>query len=131
MVERDQGGKIIFISSVHAEMHFTGSVAYGAAKSGLQHLACTLANELAPARINVNAVESGWVLTPGEVTAFGREALEREGKDLPWGRMGTPQDIGRAVAFLASDDADYITGAILPVDGGFRFKNLPMKKTIT
>jgi glucose 1-dehydrogenase len=127
MVERNDGGKIVFISSVHADMHFAGSVAYGAAKSGLQHMACTMANELSPYRINVNAVEPGWILTPGELTRFGQEALEQEGKNLPWGRIGTPQDIGKAVAFLASDNADYITGAILPVDGGFRFKDLHMK----
>jgi glucose 1-dehydrogenase len=130
MVERNEGGKIVFISSVHAEMHFAGSVAYGAAKSGLQHMACTLANELSAYRINVNAVEPGLILTPGELIAVSQEALERKGNNLPWGRIGMPQDIGKAVAFLASDDADYITGAILPVDGGFRFKDLQMKQPI-
>ncbi|MCA9131581.1 MAG: SDR family oxidoreductase [Planctomycetales bacterium] len=127
LVERKQGGKIVLISSVHAEMHFAGSVAYGAAKAGLQHMACTIANELSPHRINVNVVEPGWILTPGEITAFGQKTIDEEGEKLPWGRLGTPQDIGNAVAFLVSDAADYITGAVLPVDGGFRFKDMNAK----
>jgi len=130
LVERNQGGKILFISSVHAEMHFAGSVAYGAAKAGLQHMALTIANELSPYRINVNVVEPGWILTPGEQTTFGQETIEREGKALPWGRIGTPQDIGQAVAYLVSDEADYITGAVLPVDGGFRFKALQLNTPV-
>ena len=61
--------------------------------------------------------------TPGERVTFSSETLEVEGRQLPWGRLGTPADIGNAAAFLASDEADYITGTILPVDGCFRFKD--------
>lgn len=119
MVERGGGGKIVFISSVHARRPYARSVAYNAGKSGLNHMAFTIAAELINHRINVNVIEPGWIETPGEVAAFGVEVLEREGKKLPWGRIGQPRDIGRAAVFLCSEDADYITGTSLVVDGGF------------
>lgn len=118
MIERGGGGKIVFISSVHARIPYVGSVAYNAGKSGLNSLALTIAAELAPHRINVNVIEPGWIDTPGEHETFGAEALEQAARLLPWGRMGTPQDIGKAAVFLASSDADYVTGSILLVDGG-------------
>jgi glucose 1-dehydrogenase len=122
MVERGGGGKIVFISSVHTRIHFARSVAYNAGKIGLNHMAFTIANELARHRINVNVIEPGWIDTPGEHESFGDEAIARAGPTLPWGRLGTPADIGKAAVFLASDDADYITGASLLVDGGFAFR---------
>jgi len=130
MVERNEGGKIIFISSVQAEMPFADSIAYGASKAGLNHMACTIATELLQYRINVNVIEPGWIDTPGEHQTFGDQAIQELGKTLPWGRMGTAEDIGKVAAFLASEDVDYITGAILPVDGGFRFKDLQAKELI-
>lgn len=119
MVERGGGGKIVFISSVHAEMPYVRSVAYNAAKAGLNHMARTIAAELLPHRINVNVIEPGWIDTPGEHITFGAEVIEREGKKLPWGRLGRPDEIGRVAVFLSSEDADYITGTSLVVDGGF------------
>ncbi len=119
MVERGGGGKIVFISSVHNRIPFVHSVAYNAAKSGLINMACTIAAELLPHRINVNVIEPGWIDTPGEHESFGDAAILEAGPKLPWGRLGTPEDIGKAAAFLASDDADYITGTSLLVDGGF------------
>lgn len=119
MVERGGGGKIVFISSVHARIPYVRAVAYNAAKSGLNHMALTVAAELAPHRINVNVIEPGWIDTPGEHETFGSEAIAQTAPSLPWGRLGTPQDIGKAAVFLCSDDADYITGASLLVDGGF------------
>ena len=118
MVERGRGGKIIFISSCHVHIPYARSVAYNAAKAGLNNMALTIAGELYPHRINVNVIEPGWIDTPGEHEAFTDLALATAGKALPWGRLGTPEDIGKAAAFLASDDADYITGATLRVDGG-------------
>ena len=118
MVARGHGGKMVFISSVHARIPYARSLAYNAGKTGLMSLAYTIANELLPHRINVNAIEPGWIDTPGEHEAFGDEALAAAGAQLPWGRLGTPADIGRAAAFLASDAADYITGTTLLVDGG-------------
>jgi glucose 1-dehydrogenase len=123
MVERGGGGKIVFISSVHAERPYCRSVAYNAAKAGLNHLARTIAAELIGHRINVNVIEPGWIDTPGEHATFGAEFLQQVGPSLPWGRMGTPADIGRAAVFLASDDADYVTGATLTVDGGLLLRD--------
>ena len=96
---------------------------YGAAKAGLNHMMRSIAVELAPHRINVNAIEPGWIDTPGEHVTFSEETIASEGQRLPWGRMGLPEDIGNAAAFLVSDEADYITGTVLPVDGCFRFKD--------
>jgi len=123
MVSQGGGGKIVFISSVHAEMPYARSVAYNAAKAGLNQMAATMAVELLPHRINVNLIEPGWIDTPGERLTFGEERMRQVAPTLPWGRLGTPEDIGRAAAFLASDDADYITGSILRVDGGFLLKD--------
>lgn len=122
-VKRGGGGKIVFISSVVAEMPLARSVAYAAAKAGLNHMARTMAVELSTHRINVNVIEPGWIDTPGEHQAFDDDVIRAAGAKLPWGRLGTPQEIGRAAVFLASDAAEYITGAVLPVDGGFRFKD--------
>ncbi|NIV20107.1 MAG: SDR family oxidoreductase, partial [Gammaproteobacteria bacterium] len=75
--------------------------------------------ELTAQRINVNVVNPGWIDTPGERVHTSEAEIEAAGPQLPWGRLGTPDDIAKAVAFLASDDADYITGAALRVDGGY------------
>ena len=122
MVERDQGGKIVFISSVHARIPYAGSVAYNAAKSGLNHMAQTIAAELIRYRINVNVIEPGWIDTPGEHLAFGDEAITTGAALLPWKRLGTPEDIGQVAAFLCSSAADYITGTSLLVDGGYALR---------
>ena len=119
MVARGEGGKIVFISSVHAHRPFSGASAYNAAKSGLNHLARTIAAELISHRINVNAIEPGWIDTPGEREKFGGERFQAEAGKLPWGRFGKPDDIGKAAAFLCSEGADYITGVVLRVDGGY------------
>jgi len=118
LVERGKGGKLLFISSVHAPVPYARNAAYNAGKAGLNHLCRTIAVELARHRINVNAIEPGWIDTPGERAVFGEEILRSEGQKLPWGRIGTIEDIGRAAAFLCSDDADYITGTELNVNGG-------------
>jgi glucose 1-dehydrogenase len=118
MVERGNGGKILFISSCHVHIPYARSVAYNAGKAGLNQMAFTIAAELYPHRINVNVIEPGWIDTPGEHEAFGDDLMAQAGSTLPWGRFGRPDDIGKAAVFLASDDADYITGAALRVDGG-------------
>ena len=118
MVGRGGGGKIVFISSCHVKTPYARSVAYNAAKAGLNNMAFTIAAELYRHRINVNVIEPGWIDTPGEHESFGGEAIATAGPTLPWGRLGTPEDIGKAAVFLASDDADYITGTALAVDGG-------------
>ncbi len=79
MVERGGGGKIVFISSVHAETPYARSVAYNAGKAGLNHMAKTIAAELATHRINVNVIEPGWIDTPGEREFFSDEAIREAG----------------------------------------------------
>jgi glucose 1-dehydrogenase len=122
MVEQSQGdrkgGKIIIISSIHEQIPFAGRAAYNMAKAAINHLGRTMAIELASHQINVNVINPGWIDTPGERQMFGDQAVEEGGDRVPWGRMGTPEDIARVVAFLASDDADYVTGATVLVDGG-------------
>lgn len=122
MVARGGGGKIVFISSIHARIPYIHAVAYNAAKAGLNHMARTMAAELLSHRINVNVIEPGWIDTPGEHAAFGEETIAEAGAMLPWGRLGTADDIGRAAAFLCSDEADYITGTTLLVDGGLALR---------
>lgn len=129
MVAQGRGGKIVFVSSVHAEMPIALSFAYGAAKAGLNHMMRTIAVELAQYNINVNAIEPGWIDTPGEHVTFSDETIQAEGQKLPWKRLGQPDEIGKAAVFLSSSAADYITGAVLPVDGLFRFKHCVASET--
>lgn len=121
-VERGEGGRIVFISSVHGVMPFPRAVAYNAAKAGLEHMMRTIAGELIGHRVNVNAIAPGWIDTPGEHEVFSEETMAQGGKEIPWGRLGLPRDIGRAAVFLCSEDSDYITGEVLTVDGGIRLK---------
>jgi glucose 1-dehydrogenase len=124
MVRQGEGGKIVNISSVHAFIPFALSTAYNTAKAGINHMANTIATELIQHRINVNTIEPGWIDTPGERQYATEEQMREAGKKLPWGRLGTIEDIGQAAAFLCSPAADYITGSVLRVDGGFW---LPMR----
>ncbi len=112
-------GKIIVISSIHAELAFPNSAAYNMAKAAINHLVSTMAAELVDHHLNVNVINPGWIDTPGERTHYSEEEIQRDSQRLPWKRLGTAEDIGRAVAYLASDDADYVTGTMLRVDGGF------------
>ena len=123
VVDRDKPGKIIFISSVLARIPNARCVAYSAAKAGLNSMTETMAIELAGNHINVNAIEPGWIDTPGERQHYNDETMAAEGRKLPWGRLGLPEEIGKAAAYLASTDADYVTGTVLPVDGGYRLKH--------
>jgi glucose 1-dehydrogenase len=120
MLRQGRGGKIVIIGSILADIPFTNSSAYNMAKAAINHLGRTLAAELAAHRINVNVVNPGYIDTPGERKFATEEQLQRAARNIPWGRLGTPRDIGRAVAYLASDDADYVTGSVLQVDGGYK-----------
>jgi glucose 1-dehydrogenase len=118
MVARGEGGSIVIVASIHAEHAFAGSTAYNVAKFGVTGLGLTMANELAPHRIRVNVLNPGWIDTPGERQFASEAELEAEGKRLPFGRLGQPREMGRVVAFLASDDASFITGSVIRADGG-------------
>jgi glucose 1-dehydrogenase len=118
MVARGGGGKIVVISSVHAFIPFPNSLPYNMAKAAINHMAFSVAGELAPHRINVNVIEPGWTDTPGERRYYSDEELRTGGERIPLGRLARSEEIGKAAVFLASDDAAYITGASLRVDGG-------------
>jgi glucose 1-dehydrogenase len=114
------GGKIVIIGSVLAEIPFQTSAPYNMAKAAVNHFGRTLAGELADYHINVNVINPGYIDTPGEHKLATEAEIAAGAKRIPWQRLGLPRDIGRAVAYLASDDADYVTGSILAVDGGYR-----------
>lgn len=120
MVARGGPGKIIIIGSILSQIPLPTSAAYNMAKAAVNQFAPTLAAELAPYRINVNVINPGYIDTPGERKFATEEELQRAAQQIPWGRLGTPRDIGRVAVFLASDDADYMTGSALCVDGGYR-----------
>jgi glucose 1-dehydrogenase len=93
-------------------------MAYNMAKAAIDHMARTAAIELAPHNIRVNIVHPGWIDTPGERKFFTDEQLEEGAKKLPFGRLGQPEEIGKGVVYILSDDAAYMTGSTLLIDGG-------------
>ncbi len=118
------GSKIINISSIASFIGFGGLVHYCASKGGINGMTRALALELAPKKINVNNVAPGAIDTPGasqpDQPRTATEELRKQTiATIPLSRYGQPEDIANAVAFLASDKADYITGQTLVVDGGY------------
>ena len=112
-------GKIICISSVHEVIPWAGHVNYAASKGGVMLMMKSIAQEVAPHRIRVNSVCPGAIRTPINTAAWSTaEAYASLMELVPYKRIGEPEDIGRVVAWLASDEADYITGASIFVDGG-------------
>jgi len=112
-------GKVICISSVHDRIPWAGHVNYAASKGGVDMLMRSVAQEVAPLRIRVNAVSPGAIRTDINAAAWRTPQAESELLELiPYGRVGAVDDVARAVAWLASDAADYVTGTTLVVDGG-------------
>ncbi|MBL1098640.1 SDR family oxidoreductase [Streptomyces coffeae] len=112
-------GKIVCMSSVHQIIPWAGHVNYAASKGGVSMMMQTLAQELAPQRIRVNAVAPGAIKTPINRDAWETpEALTELLTLIPYGRIGVPDDIANAVVMLASDLCDYVVGTTLYVDGG-------------
>ncbi len=118
MVKQGKGGAITVVSSPHAVLAIPTAMAYNMSKAAIDHMARTAAIELAEHRVRVNIVHPGWIDTPGERKFFSEEQIEVGGQKLPWGRMGTPEEIGKAIVWTLSDDADYMTGSTLTIDGG-------------
>lgn len=111
-----EGASIINISSVHSHATTTGHFPYNVAKAGVNGLTRALAVELSDLGIHVNAISPGAIIV--EDQEIDPEQLRQDPPVDPVGRMGTPDDIGGLAAYLASDDASYITGTVLPADGG-------------
>lgn len=112
-------GKIIHMSSVHEVIPWAGHANYATSKGGVMLLMKSLAQEVAPARIRVNAIGPGAIRTPINTAAWSTPAAYDElMKLVPYGRIGEPSDIAQAAVWLCSDASDYVTGTTLFVDGG-------------
>lgn len=112
-------GKIVFVSSVAQHLPTPESAPYGMSKAGLGSLCRSLSRELAEDRINVNSVAPGLIETPMTQDRFtDPDTLETSLAKIPWHRAGQPEEIADAILYLASDEADYVTGHTLVVDGG-------------
>ena len=126
MIQRSKGGKIVNISSIDAfRPSFVGLVAYDSSKGGVLMFTKALALELAPNKINVNSIAPGGIATEGSSRSnvpMSEEQINQMMKAfvarIPLGRIGVPDDIGKAVIFLASSASDYMTGQTIIVDGG-------------
>ncbi|MCO4273261.1 SDR family oxidoreductase [Pseudarthrobacter sp. HLT3-5] len=121
-----EGGALVAVSSIAGGVYgWEEHAHYAAAKAGVLGLIRSVAVELGPRGIRANAVIPGLIETPQSldpVNSLGPEGLQRAGKDIPWGRAGRPEEVASVIAFLTSDEAMYITGQSLIVDGGLTIK---------
>ena len=122
----NDGGAMVAVSSIAGGVYgWEEHAHYAAAKAGVLGLVRSVAAELGPRGIRANAIIPGLIETPQSldpVNSLGPEGLQRAGKDIPWGRVGRPEEVASAIGFLTSDDSVYITGQSLIVDGGLTIK---------
>jgi 3-oxoacyl-[acyl-carrier protein] reductase len=118
-MERRGGGSIINLSSVSAFHPAKDSVAYSALKAGVVGLSRAAAVELSPKRIRVNVIAPGMIGTPASLAQFDEATIATRQAEMPLGRFGEPQEIAALAAFLASDEASYVQGAVMVADGGW------------
>ncbi|MDB5331362.1 MAG: hypothetical protein JWP03_2513 [Phycisphaerales bacterium] len=119
IVKQGPGGKLIFISSVHEDIPFPEYASYCASKGGVRMLMRNLAMELAPYKINCNNIAPGAIATPiNQAVLDDPEAKKNALGEIPWGRFGRPEEVASVAVFLASDEADYVTGSTYYIDGG-------------
>ena len=112
-------GKIICMSSVHQKIPWGGHANYAASKGGIMMMMESIAQEFAPRGIRVNSIAPGAIRTPINTAAWQtKEAYDALMRLVPYRRIGEPDDVARAAVWLASDQADYVVGATLFVDGG-------------
>ena len=114
---KQRWGRIINMTSVFGQMGQAGQANYAASKAGLIGLTMAIAREVGSRNITCNAVAPGFIET-AMTSGFSEEFKQNALKNIPLGRIGTPQDVANAVAFLASEDASYVTGHVLNVNGG-------------
>ena len=119
MIANKKGGKIVSISSIASFLGYVGLAHYCASKSGINGLTRAMALELAPHKINVNAIGPGAIETPGTQTALKEEQAKQFLQLIPWKRFGKPEDIGYLALYLCSPESDYITGQVIYIDGGW------------
>lgn len=121
------GGSMVVLSSICATQGFAARASYCASKAGVEGLVRSLATEWAPDGVRVNSVAPGTIATEmqQEMVASGRASMDGYLARIPMGRVGQPEEIGEAVAWLLSPRSSYITGVVLPVDGGWAGGGLP------
>lgn len=118
MVAQGNGGAITVVSSPHSLVPFPTAMAYNMSKAAIDHMARTAAIELVKHGIRVNVFHPGWIDTPGERKFFTEEQLEEGAKSLPLGRLGTSEEMAHGICFTLSDQAAYMTGTTMTMDGG-------------
>lgn len=118
MIKQGVGGAIVIVSSPHSFIPAPRAMAYNMSKAALEHMSRTAAIEVAEHRIRINTVQPGWTDTPGERKFATEETLEVAGKKIPFGRLGTPEEMAEGILFLCEPAQSYITGASLLMDGG-------------
>jgi len=114
-----QFGKIVNVTSVHGLRSEFGLANYASSKAGMIGLTRSAAVELGPSNINVNAVAPGYIRTTRLTDSVAPEILDRARERSVLGRLGDPQDVANVVVFLCSEQARHVTGAVIPVDGGY------------
>lgn len=121
-----EGGAMVAVSSIAGGVYgWEEHAHYATAKAGVLGLVRSVAVELGPRRIRANAVIPGLIETPQSldaVNSLGPEGLRRAGDDIPWGRVGRPEEVAEVIGFLTSPAADYVTGQAIVVDGGLTVK---------
>ncbi|GAB4098585.1 SDR family NAD(P)-dependent oxidoreductase [Sinomonas halotolerans] len=121
-----EGGSMVAVSSIAGGVYgWEEHAHYAAAKAGVLGLVRSVAVELGPRQVRANAVIPGLIETPQSldpVNSLGPEGLERAGRDIPWGRVGRPEEVAEVIGFLTSPAANYVTGQALVVDGGLTVK---------
>jgi NAD(P)-dependent dehydrogenase (short-subunit alcohol dehydrogenase family) len=118
MILAGRGGRIVNVSSIHGQANMPGHAPYSLSKGGLNALTRQLAIDLAPHRITVNAVAPGFIEVERTMRNFPNYSRETIAARIPVGRVGLPGDVAALVAFLASEASGYITGQVIPCDGG-------------
>jgi glucose 1-dehydrogenase len=118
VLKQKSKGSAVIVSSPHGQIGFPNCMAYNMAKAANDQMMRSAARELLTQGIRVNAVYPGWTDTPGERKFISEEALMAQAKRQPMGRLAKPEEIARAVTFLADPASDFITGTILYIDGG-------------